>query len=270
MPSISATASAKTILFGEHAVVYQQPAIAVPVSELRTKVNILANPIGRPENTLINAPDIKFKKYFYELDDNHPFRMAIRIVINHFHLDHFPACEISITSSIPIASGLGSSASTAVALIRALGNFLGQQLDNQTVSDLAFQVEKIHHGNPSGIDNTVIAFEKPIFFVKQSPIEILKIQEELNLVIGDTGIHSLTKDVVSSIRELWTRNPKKYENLFDQIGEISESAKNAMKSGNIDETYTSRWWRQRVLSFHPETRGLPTLPSRVPFSWATA
>lgn len=235
MPALSSTAPAKTILFGEHAVVYQRPAIAVPVSNLRTKVNILANPLGKPEDLFIVAPDIKFRKYFYELVDDHPFRVAINVVTSHFHLDHFPTCEITIISTIPIASGLGSSASTAVALIRALVNFLGQWLDDQMVSDLAFQVEKIHHGNPSGIDNTVIAFEKPIFFVKQSPIEILNIQNPLNLVIGDTGIHSLTKEVVSSVREKWTCNTEKYEKLFDQIGEISESAKNAMESGNIDK-----------------------------------
>jgi len=238
MPSISATASAKTILFGEHAVVYQRPAIAVPVSNLRTKVSILANPIGKPEETLIDAPDIKFRKRFNELDDDHPIRMAINLVTNHFLLDHFPACEILIKSVIPIASGLGSSASTAVALIRALGNFLGQRLDDQIVSDLAFKVEKIHHGNPSGIDNTVIAFEKPIFFVKQRPVEILKIQNKMNFVIGDTGIHSLTKDVVSFVRDQWINNPKKYDKIFDQIGEIAELAKNAMRLGNNDEIGT--------------------------------
>ena len=235
MPALSATAPAKTILFGEHAVIYQRPAIAVPISILRTKVNIFANPLGKPDDLLIDSSDIHFKKHFYELTDTHPFRVAINAVLNHFHLDHFPSCEIKIISSVPIASGLGSSASTAVALIRALVSFLGQLPDDQIISDLAFQVEKIHHGNPSGIDNTVIAFEKPIYFVKQCPIEILKVQSPLNLVIGDTGIHSLTKEVVSSVREKWTINTEKYEKIFDQIGDVSKSAKMAMESGNINK-----------------------------------
>jgi mevalonate kinase len=235
MPALFATAPAKTILFGEHAVVFQRPAIAVPISNLRTRVNILANPLGKPDDLLINASGINFKKHFYEITVDHPFRVAINVVTNYFHLDHFPACEIMISSTVPIASGLGSSASTAVALIRALVNFLGQRLDDQIVSDLAFQVEKIHHGNPSGIDNTVIAFEKPIYFVKQNPIETIKVQSSLNLVIGDTGIHSLTKEVVSAVREKWAINKEKYEIIFDGIGEISKSAKTAMESGNIDK-----------------------------------
>jgi mevalonate kinase len=235
MPALSASASAKTILFGEHAVVYQRPAIAVPISNLRTKVSIFANPLGKPEDILIVAPNIELNKYYYELDNDHPFRIAIDVVSNHFHLDHFPACEITITSTIPIASGLGSSASTAVALIRALVNFLGQCIDDQMVSDLAFQVEKVHHGNPSGIDNTVIAFEKPIFFIKTYPIETLQVQNPLNLVIGDTGIRSLTKEVVSSVREKWSGNKESYERIFDQIGEISKSAKIAIETGKIDK-----------------------------------
>ena len=235
MPALSSTASAKTILFGEHSVVYQRPAIAVPISNLRTKVSILANPLGKPGDLLFDAPNILFKHFSNELAESHPFRVAVNAVTEHFHLVYFPACEIKITSAVPIASGLGSSASTAVALIRALVNFLGQRYDDQMISNLAFQVEKIHHGNPSGIDNTVIAFEKPIFFVKQGSIEILKVKSPLNLVIGDTGIHSLTKEVVAGVREKWVNNKEKYESIFEQIGDISKSAKVAIELGFIEK-----------------------------------
>ena len=95
-------------------------------------------------------------------------------------IDHFPACEIKISSKVPIAAGLGSSASTAVALIRALIKFLGQSSDEEVVNQLAFNVEKTIHGNPSGVDNTVIAYEKPIFFIKDTPIEFLSIKQSLH------------------------------------------------------------------------------------------
>jgi mevalonate kinase len=233
MPALSATAPAKTILFGEHAVVYQRPAIAIPISNLRTKINILANPKNNSGDVLIEAPEINFKKHLYELTSDNPFQVAMKTVTEFFHLDHFPSCEIMITSTVPIASGLGSSASTAVALIRGLVLFLGQQLDDQTISDLAFQVEKIHHGNPSGIDNTVVALEKPVFFIKQTPIKIIKVKLPLNFILGDTGIHSLTKEVVSAVREKWITNTEKYEKIFDEIGKISKSAKSAIELGNI-------------------------------------
>lgn len=232
MPATSASAPAKSILFGEHAVVYGRPAIAIPIHDLRTRVYITANPLGRPGIQLLDAPDIEMKHFSDELEADHPFRVAIQSVMDYFHLDHFPACEIRITSTIPIAAGLGSSASTAVAMIRGLINFLGQTSETSIINQLAFNVEKAIHGNPSGIDNTVIAFEKPVYFVKEGPPEFLKIVKPFHFIIADTGIRSLTKEVVSQVREKWRNKKADYELIFNQIGEISQHAKKALKSGN--------------------------------------
>lgn len=232
MPATSASASAKSILFGEHAVVYGRPAIAIPIQDLRTKVHITANPLGKPGVQLLDAPDIKMKCYSDQLEADHPFRVAIQSVMDYFHLDHFPACEIRITSTIPIAAGLGSSASTAVAMIRGLIYFLGQTTEASIINQLAFNVEKSIHGSPSGIDNTVIAFEKPVYFVKEGSPEFLKIVKSFHFIIADTGIRSLTKEVVSQVREMWRNNKADFESIFNQIGEISQHAKEALKSGN--------------------------------------
>lgn len=232
MPATSASASAKSILFGEHAVVFGRPAIAIPLPDLRTKVFITANPLGKPGIQLLDAPDIKVKCLSDELKGDHPFRIAIQSVVDYYHLDHFPACEIKISSNIPIAAGLGSSASTAVALIRGLIHFIGQTVENSIINQLAFIVEKSTHGNPSGIDNTVIAFEKPVFFVKESSPEFLQISNPFHFVIADTGITSLTKEVVLQVREKWEKKTNEFERIFNQIGEISHNAKEALKSGN--------------------------------------
>jgi len=232
MPATSASASAKSILFGEHAVVYGRPAIAIPIHDLRTRIHITANPLGKPGIQLLDAPDIEMRRFSDELEANHPFRIAIQSVTDYLHLDHFPACEIRITSTIPVAAGLGSSASTAVAMIRGLIYFLGQTVETSIINQLAFNVEKSIHGNPSGIDNTVIAFEKPILFVKESLPEFLKITNPFHFIIADTGIRSLTKEVVSQVRKKWQKNIADFELIFDQIGEISQQAKEALKSGN--------------------------------------
>jgi mevalonate kinase len=235
MPAISASAPAKSILFGEHAVVYQRPAIAIPISDLRSTVYITANPLGKSGIQLLDAPDIHLKSFTDQLEHDHPFRVAIKSVMDFYHQDHFPACEIKISSKVPIASGLGSSASVAVALIRALIKFLGQPLKEEDINKLAYNVEKIIHGNPSGVDNTVIAFEKPIFFVKDKTIEFLSIKQSLPLIIGNSGIKSLTREVVSQVRENWMDHKIQFEMYFDQIGKITESAKNALWVGNLHE-----------------------------------
>ena len=70
--------------------------------------------------------------------------------------------RLTIRSSIPVASGLGSGAAVATALVRALSAHLGHHLDAETVSALVYETEKLFHGTPSGIDNTVVAFEQAV------------------------------------------------------------------------------------------------------------
>lgn len=232
MPAFSASAPAKSILFGEHAVVYGRPAIAIPISNLKTHVYITANPKGKPGIQWLEAPNIQMKCFSNELPEDHPLRVAIQIVVDFFQLDHYPACEIKISSDIPIASGLGSSASTAVAFIRGLTSFLGQSLEQSVINQMAFQIEKITHGNPSGIDNTVITYEEPIFYIKDSTIDFLKIQNPFYFIIADSGIKSLTKSVVSQVKKMWAQQNKKYEGIFDKIGKITQDAKLALLNGD--------------------------------------
>ena len=61
-------------------------------------------------------------------------------------------------------------------------------LSDEQVSQLAYEVEVIHHGTPSGIDNSVITYAKPVYFEKGKMIEILQVKHPFTLVIGDTGV----------------------------------------------------------------------------------
>ncbi len=139
--------------------------------------------------------------------------------------------DISITSTIPVASGLGSGAAVSVALIRALALHLEHPLPNNKVNDLVFEVEKLHHGTPSGIDNTVITFNKPVYFIKGQPIETFKVEKPFTIVIGNTGIPSLTKESVADVRLLWLRDTNTFENVFNEIAQISLIARRSIESG---------------------------------------
>jgi mevalonate kinase len=231
MPAISASAPGKIILFGEHAVVYKQPAIAVPVMEVRAKAILSANPRGKPGSVNIQAPGIGLESDLEALPGQHPIAAAIWATINALNLQRIPSCTIRITSTIPVAAGLGSGAAVSVSLIRGLSNFLGHPLADETISEIAFEVEKIHHGTPSGIDNTVITTAMPVFFTRDQPIEQLCVPSPFTIVIGDTGVHSPTAIAVADVRRSWEAAPVEYEQIFQAIGDIARSARAEIEKG---------------------------------------
>jgi mevalonate kinase len=226
----SASAPGKIILFGEHAVVYGRPALAVPVSQIRATVEVEAWP--RP-GVWIEAPDVGLSSELAQLASDQPLAAAVRGVFSALGIASFPAIQIRISSSIPVASGLGSGAAVSVALIRALSAHLGQPLSDEQVSALAFEIEKLHHGTPSGIDNTVVTYARPVYFVKGQPPETFKVGAPFTVVIGDTGVAASTKAAVSDVRSLWQTAPGRWEDVFDQVGEIARQARAAIESGDV-------------------------------------
>lgn len=235
MPATISTAPGKTILFGEHAVVFGQPAIAVPVIERQAKVKILPL-IGSPTDQIqFIAPQIQLEQNYFDLDKHHPFRIALEEVKNFLDISHYPACKIHLSSTIPISSGLGSSAAISVALINALFSFIGYKAPEVLLSELAYKVEIEFHGTPSGIDNAVIAYRKPVFFQKGKDIEFINPGEDFVIIIADSGIRGNTKVAVAGVRERWVNDTILFEEYFKRIGEISYQAKIALENGEQEK-----------------------------------
>ncbi len=231
MPAISASAPGKIILFGEHAVVYSRPAIAVPVLQVKAKAIVRADPHAKPGTVSIEAPDINLKTHQSELPPSHPLNAAVSGVFSALNLTRPPACKLRITSTIPIAAGMGSGAAVSVAIIRALSAFWGKSLPDEQVSAIAYEVEKIYHGTPSGIDNNVIAFAMPVYFIRGQPIETFRVPQPFTIVIGDTGVESSTATTVGDLRKAWQTNPDHYEHLFDKVAGIVRAARAAIEAG---------------------------------------
>ncbi len=228
MTVISASAPGKIILFGEHAVVYDRPAIAVPVTQVKATAEIKA----RTGNLQITAADLGRSFLLDDAPPNDPLATAVRLTLEQLKASP-PAATILVRSTIPIASGLGSGAAVSVAIIRALASYLGARLGNEIISDLAFRVEKIHHGTPSGIDNNVVTFCRPVYFRRGRPVQTFQIETPFQLLIADTGILSPTKVTVGDVRRGRQVRPAHYEALFDQIGQVVERARAAIESGQV-------------------------------------
>lgn len=232
MPAISASAPGKIILFGEHAVVYGYPAIAVPVSQVQAKAIVKANPLGAPGAVHIEAPNVGLSAELADLPADDPLARAIHCVLEALDIPRPPALNLRISSTIPLAAGLGSGAAVSVAVIRALAEFLGQPMQNEQISTLAYEVEKIHHGTPSGIDNTVIAHARPVYFVRGGPIETFQIRRPFRLVIADSGVPSPTAQAVTHVRQAREADPERYLAIFEAVGEIVRAARTAIEAGD--------------------------------------
>ncbi len=226
----TATAPGKSILFGEHAVVYARPAIAVPVFQVRAEATIQAREDSR---VVIDAVDLQRQYALQNAPADDPIATIIRSTCA--RLDVVPqSFSVRIHSTIPIASGLGSGAAVSVAVARALARFFASDLSREEISALAYETEKLHHGTPSGLDNTVIAFGQPVYFVKGLPIESFRVVRPFTLAIADTGIAAPTKIAVGDVRRAWEADPARYERLFDQIGAIARDARGALEHGEVD------------------------------------
>jgi mevalonate kinase len=235
MPAFATKAPGKIILLGEHAVVYHRPAIAIPVTQVAAHASVTANPLGQPGMVRIEAPDIALSCHLHELSDLHPLATAVNSVAEALGIQSIPACTLRITSTIPIASGLGSGAAVSVAIARSLSAFLGHPLEDDQVSNIAYRVDQIYHGAPSGVDNTVIAYAQPVFFIRGQPFQRLCTHEKFTMVIGDTGIGTPTGEVVMDLRRRWQAQPAGYEPMFDQIGAIVQQARTLLEDGPIQQ-----------------------------------
>lgn len=228
---IEGSAPAKIILFGEHAVVYGQPAIAAPVSDVRARAIVEPNPPDR-RGLHIALPHFDFPVSIAAETLDSALALTARLVLDALHA-HAPNVTLRIESQIPIASGLGSGAAVSTAFARALAAAVGKQLANETLNALIFEVEKIHHGTPSGIDNTVIVYERPIYYIKGQPIEPIRVGAPIHLLIADTGVGASTRVAVSAVRTLFESDTARIQSILDTIGSIAQQARSAMESGDL-------------------------------------
>lgn len=228
-----ADAPGKVILLGEHAVVYGRPALAFPVHAVRARATVAP----AAEAVTLRAQDLGLE---YRLGDGAADR-RIRPLVDLLERTgealevSLPPLTVTLRSDIPISRGLGSGAAVATALVRSLSQHLGRPLPATLISDLVYGAEMTYHGTPSGIDNTVISLERPIYFAKGRPPLPVELGAPLTLVIGDTGVESPTGQIVADVRRGWRRARARYEAIFDRIGDLTEQALRLLAGGAIED-----------------------------------
>ncbi|MEE8410321.1 MAG: hydroxymethylglutaryl-CoA reductase, degradative [Myxococcota bacterium] len=227
-----ASAHGKVILLGEHAVVYGSHAIAAPIPlAIQAKVDDADEGV----HLIIPAWGVEER---CDLGRTPPDSMqeSTGLILDHLGLRD-RAMRVEVFPHVPRAMGMGASAAVAVAVIRALMTKYDLELSDEEVCALAFESEKVAHGTPSGIDNTLATYGRFILFKRGEPPyrRELNVLKPIPIVLGLTGIASLTAKMVARVRSAWKRNEALYERIFAEIDSLTLAAVTAIESYDLDQ-----------------------------------
>ncbi len=230
-------APGKLILFGEHAVVDGQPAIACTLDRgIRVAVSSRETsdgPVLRSTNAMLPTrckPDPNG-------EGPERLREALRVLAEMCGPET-KKLHFSVDGAIPAGAGLGSSAALAVALLRGVTQFFGRGIEDEELIERAFALEKVFHGNPSGVDHTtivrggVVAYEKPRGAAVGVAVS-MNLPRPLRLAVGVAGPHAGTATAVSALRERAKRHPDHYGRIFEGIGALSRAARVHLERGEL-------------------------------------
>ena len=220
----------KVILLGEHSVVYGRHAIAVPVPQtIRVKVQDCKEGV----TLMIPSWGIEYQ-LDKDIEQRQSFEKPAGAILERLNLSN-KGMRIEVFPDIPRGMGLGGSAAIAVAIIRGLSNHFNLGLSDEEVNGMAFESEKIAHGNPSGIDNTMATFGQPLIYRTGEPplVERLNINESFSLVVGFSRHEGVTAKTVRNVREGWRKNTAMYEKIFDDIDDLVLKSVTAIQNNDF-------------------------------------
>jgi len=253
---ISVSAPAKVHLIGEHAVVYGYPAILGAINK-RIKIDLeKSNKIkisyqknkkllkrvfeikdcqerAQKANQLWKEGDKKgdFSSLFNFLKSNQPtyLKTIVGFLLNYFKIQK--GVSLKIKSEIEMSAGLGSSAALSVALTKGLSSLFNIKLSKKGVNEIAYQIERLNHGRPSGGDNTISAFGGILFFEK-GEFRRLEVPDFLeNLIIVLTKRKELTGQLVQKVKNL---DPKLKKSLIKNIGKNTQKMEGIISQGDFE------------------------------------
>jgi len=235
----------KLILFGEHFVVYKVPALVAAV-EAYTDCTVRMTQI--PGVTVVDnrpaVPGYKTKKKAEQDEAN-------QLVLKHLKVDTTQpgsGVELTFGGDLCCVSGIGASASSCIALSRALDHTLNMGLTVEQINAAGYEGEKGYHGTPSGIDNTAACYGGVLKFQRTAGdpmFQLKKIRKPISIVYASTGITSSTTEVVSDVRAKKEADPAWWDSLIQRYEALVKQAETVLEEGDtealgklVDENHT--------------------------------
>lgn len=229
-------AHAKSILCGEHAVVYGAPAVAIPMRQV--PVTVWARRSGEPggQVSLVNVAPGQANTADRRADEAPAAaRLWDRsreadsglhdLVAAFFRTTGITACgiDLSVDCAIPPGRGMGSSAACGRAVVLALASLFGRIVDADTVFDLVQTAERVAHGSPSGVDTVATGSPVPIWF-QSGVTKELSVGLDGVFVIADSGVPGETKAAVDMLRARFEADPASRTRFLRRSSVITASA----------------------------------------------
>ncbi|MBI2020592.1 hypothetical protein HYS94_04190 [Candidatus Daviesbacteria bacterium] len=229
MNKVVVSAPGKVHLLGEWSVVWGKPALITTV-DLRMTATIMPSTHLRGVSSHLGGVTIQ--------------KIIEPIIKKELKLKKIPAYSLKIESAVPMGVHLGSSAAVAVTSVAALLSYLKVKWDLELINKLAYQVEKVLQGNPSGADNSTIVYGGLVWYRKEN--EDLKIIEQLpftippklskNFILINTGTPKLTtKKMIAQITAVFEKKTKLMHDFLSIQEKLTRELLTAVKDADENE-----------------------------------
>ncbi len=236
---VTVSVPGKIHLMGEHAVVYGKPALLAAIN-LRLRVTVEAG---------TNGIEI------FSTEPSDYVRYSVEVVKREYKLASLPPIKITVASDIPAGFHLGSSAAVAVGVVGALTYFLKKVWNPAAINQIAYEVEKKMHGNPSGGDNTIVTmggliwYRRELEFLKSIWQLPFKIPESLNhfFLINTGRPKETTGEMISLVASGVRRQASRMNRLFNENEAQTKRVAVAVKEGNEMELMDAMKAGERTL-----------------------
>ncbi|MEB3757140.1 MAG: mevalonate kinase [Desulfurococcales archaeon] len=239
MNNVRASAPGKIILFGEHFVVRGNHAIAGSIG-LRAYVSsrekrdwpliIESRNLGMQARVYHDKGKLKVKTGHIDV-----FQPFIQILERLRETEKIQPAIITIDSEIPVSAGLGSSAASAAAFTASYGKLLGYNITREFLLQMSYEAEKVVHGKPSGIDNTIVVEGGVILYRREEGYRRISVNmRDGRLVIADTGVRRRTGDVVLDVLELYDRHERVFDEIYRAAEEVVKESIPALERGELE------------------------------------
>ncbi len=213
----------KIIFFGEHFVVHGAPAIAAGIS------NAAVVEVKRSEKNAISSEHKIVPEY------------SLKAIANVLAVMGVKGCyDVSLKGDLHTFGGLGSSAAFCVALARAVADDQGKNPTDAEINSIAYEGEKVFHGNPSGIDNLMATYGGVMEFkrgknVSENRYERIVIKKPLDLVVSFTGKFGFTTKMIENVRRYKEQDESEFAQMMDEYGDVELNGRKALEKGKLED-----------------------------------